>query len=143
MNNKDRSVRINSLPLREVIYTFYKRKYKNMGLRLVVLIVLLLSNIELMFKLAAIFVFLYFILSNPKELIMEVSKETLVYYLNNDYAILIYNDEILSFQSSKEDKQIVVNIIMKNMDEYTFKIYDEKDLLFLNEALGSKNALKR
>ncbi len=141
MKNKDRLVKVSNLENKDIIYTIYKRKYKNFHLLLIGLLIVFFVNIHIMYKLIAIFIFFAFVALNKKGVQIELRNDSLIYYLEDDMAILIYYDEILSYQINEINyHERVINLIMKNKDEYSFAFNDIKAERVIDELIGDKNA---
>lgn len=141
MKNKDRLVKVSNLEKKNIIYTIYKRKYKNFNLLLIGLLIVFFVNIHIMYKLIAIFIFFAFVVLNKKGVQIELYDDSLIYYLEDDMAIVIFFDEILSYQINELNYQdYVINLIMKNKDEYSFAFSDKNAKKAIDDLIGDKNA---
>ena len=138
--NKDRIIRITNLPVREIVYIHYKEVHRKLFALLGILIIVMLFRIEIIYGIIGIFIFLLYVLKQRKTIDLEICKDCIIKYRDNDFAEIIYFDEILNYQIRHDEHKYIVTFLLNDGDEYEYGYLDRNITHHLQELIGDKNA---
>lgn len=143
IKNKDRVIRRTNIPDRDVVYTVYVGVHYKIFALLGIIIIVMLFNIEIIYGVIGIFIFLYYIFRERKSLALEICNDCIIRYIDTDYAEIIYYDEILNYQIKHDDHKYIVTFLLHDGDEYEYSYIDRNISHYLETLIGDKNATKR
>lgn len=135
---KDRKIRVNNIPKHNIKYVLKGFNWRVLFLVFVLGIVLFLSLLNYVIAVSTLVVSLFYLRNIKTVTILELSDEALIYYLNEEEAIIIYYAEIINYRIERQQRLISVNFLLVDESSQIFDFYDAKVILMLEKMIGDK-----
>ena len=98
-----------------------------------------LLNVEI-YLIVIILIIIYLFLSGRYKVEFEVREDFLLYFVDDEFVILIYFDEIVNYQVVlKNRNNVELKILCEDESEYNFLLSDKKVEEYLKMVIGDKN----
>lgn len=137
-SNKDRNIRVNNLNNRNIKYQLKSFNWRIVFIVFMLIIVVLISIYNSVIAISTFVISLFYLRNIKSILILELTDKDLVYYFNEEEAIIIYYKEIINYQIENNDNVIKVSFLLDNEDILVFNFYDKKVVSMLEDMIGDK-----
>lgn len=137
--NKDRNIRIENINTNDVLFTFYSNRIGRFFIILGIIFSLMLMQIDLYLAIISIFIFTFYILSIKKVKQISIKSDSIIYYIDDHYATIVYFDEIINYSLIKKDDHFLLNLLLSDNSEYDFLFNDYSMVKELDKLVGDKH----
>ena len=136
-NIKDRYIRIDNLPKRNIVYILSSFDYRLLFILFTIGIFSIFYPLNKAVAIIVLMISLYIISRIESRVVLELCEDCLVYF-EEDRALLIYYKEIINYRSSLEASQVKIVMLLEDESQVTFYFNDKKLIDELEKLIGEK-----
>lgn len=140
--NKDRIIRRTNIPERNTVYVLYKGIHRKVFALLGVIIIVMLFNIEIVYGVIGIFIFLLYVMIQRRTIALEICEDCIIRYIDADFVEIIYFEEVINYQVLEDNHTYKLVFLLKDGDEYEYSYFDRNITHHLQQLIGDKNATR-
>ena len=138
-DSKERKIRIENMPDTKLVYQIINSFEYTFFTMFLFGLSFVLLNVEI-YLIVIILIIIYLFLSVRYKVEFEVREDFLLYFVDDEFVILIYFDEIVNYQVVlKNRNNVELKILCEDESEYNFLLSDKKVEEYLKMVIGDKN----
>ncbi|NLC54298.1 MAG: hypothetical protein GX769_00215 [Erysipelothrix sp.] len=138
-DSKERKIRIENIPDTKLVYQIINSFEYTFFTMFLFGLSFVLLNVEI-YLIVIILIIIYLFLSGRYKVEFEVREDFLLYFVDDEFVILIYFDEIVNYQVVlKNRNNVELKILCEDESEYNFLLSDKKVEEYLKMVIGDKN----